>query len=56
MSSSQLETLSNNFNQILSDYQSTYQSYTDSINSHNDAVFYSNKLKELKSTNDGNNK
>jgi len=47
MSSSQLDTLSNNFNQILSDYQNTYQSYTDSINSHNDAIFYSNKLKDL---------
>ena len=45
--SSQLEILSNNFNQLISDYQNTYTHYTNSLESDSDSIFYSNKLKEL---------
>jgi hypothetical protein len=51
MNSSQLQNLSDNFNQVLSKYQDTYQKYIDSINSNdntlnviNNSAFVSNNI------------
>ena len=38
MNSSQLQNLSDNFNQVLSKYQDTYQKYIDSINSNDNTL------------------
>jgi lipopolysaccharide export LptBFGC system permease protein LptF len=47
MSSSQLQTLSTNFNSLLNDYRTTYDEFIKNIDSKEKSVYYSAKLQKL---------
>lgn len=47
MSSSQLQTLTTNFNSLLNDYQSTYNDFITNIDSKEKSTYYSERLQKL---------
>lgn len=47
MSSSQLQTLSNKFNLLLSEYQTTYDEFIKNIDSKKKSIYYSSKLQKI---------